>query len=199
MKFKEIAKQIIELKNKDLELRNRLIRNGELGHGYHKDMAKVHKQNAAILNEIMESIGYPTIDKVGKASSDAAWLVIQHAIGQPAFMKKCAALLEKAVNEKTANPINLAYLTDRIAVFEGKPQLYGTQFDWDEHGAMSPQDYDDLAKVNQRRLSIGLNTLEEQTQIMRAQVNNENQTPPKDFLNRKIELDQWKKTVGWKK
>ena len=199
MKFKKIGEKIIELKNKDFELRNRLLQNGQLGNDYNQKMANLHNKNAELLNEIIDSIGYPTIDKVGEAASQAAWLVIQHSIGQPDFMKKCSKLLKKAVIEKKASPINLAYLIDRINVFEGEPQTYGTQFDWDENGEMSPQDFDDLDKVNQRRKSIGLNKLEEQIEIMREQAKNENQIPPKDFLERKIEIEKWKKSVGWKK
>jgi len=197
VEFKEIAEQIVQLKNKDLKLRSRLIKNGQLGNGYHKEMAKLHNQNAAILNEIIETIGYPTIDKVGKEASEAAWLVIQHSIGQPNFMKKCMQLLEKAVSENKANPISLAYLTDRIAQFEGKPQLYGTQFDWDENGKLSPNKFDDLTKVNKRRKLIGLNTLEQQTEIIRKQAKNENETPPTDYKKRKEEMDKWRKSVGW--
>jgi len=37
--------------------------------------------------------------------------------------EKCVKLLENAVTENKARPVNLAYLTDRIAVSEGKPQL----------------------------------------------------------------------------
>jgi hypothetical protein len=59
-------------------------------------------------------------------------------------MKKCKMLCENAVNENKADPKNLAYLTDRIAVFEGEPQLYGTQFDWDENRELSPNLFDDL-------------------------------------------------------
>lgn len=198
MKFREIAGQIIELKNKDLDLRNKLIQNGQLENGYNEEMAKLHNKNAEVLAQIMDSIGYPTVDKVGEAGSEAAWLVIQHAIGLPEFMKKSAKLLENAVSEKRANPINLAFLTDRIAVFEGKAQTYGTQFDWDENGEMSPQDFDDLNKVNQRRKSIGLNKLEEQIIIVRARIKTENQTPPTDFTQRKNEMEEWKKSVGWK-
>ena len=196
-KFKEIAKSIIELKEKDLQLREKLIENGQLHKGYHTEMAALHNSNAEKLNEIVDAIGYPTIEKVGEAGSEAAWLVIQHAIGQPAFMKRCAKLLAEAVSENKANPINLAYLTDRIAVFEGKPQLYGTQFDWDENGEMSPQYIEDLAKVNQRRKAIGLNSLEEQTALMRARIKKENQSPPADLVERKREMEQWKKSVGW--
>ncbi len=112
-------------------------------------------------------------------------------------MKKCVALLEEAVNNNMANPINLAYLADRIAVFEGKAQRYGTQFDWDKDGELSPNLYDDLNKVNQRRKSVGLNTLEEQIQLIREQAKSENQLPPKDSEQRKREYDAWRKSVGW--
>lgn len=112
-------------------------------------------------------------------------------------MKKCRELLENAVGENKANPLHLAYLTDRIAVFEGKLQLYGTQFDWDEAGKLSPNSYDDLAKVNQRRTAIGLNALEDQTEMIRRRVEKENQSPPQDLQKRKLEMENWKRRVGW--
>lgn len=197
MENENIADKIIELKEKDLKLRNRLIENTQLNDGYNEDMAQLHKTNATRLNEIIDSIGYPTIEKVGKEASEAAWLIIQHSIGQPEFMKNCALLLKRAVIEKKAKPQNLAYLTDRIAVFEGKPQRYGTQYDWDENGQLSPEHFEDVDKVNQRRLSIGLNSLEEQTAIIRNRAKAENQLPPTDFDKRKNEKYEWRKSVGW--
>jgi hypothetical protein len=199
MNYKEIAERIIELKNTDLEFRDKLIENGQLGEGYNEEMAKIHNKNAEILNEIINTIGYPTVEKVGKEASEAAWLVIQHSIGKPDFMKKCLELLAFAVRENKASSKSLAYLTDRVAVFEGNPQLYGTQFDWDENGELCPNLFDDLTKVNQRRKTIGLNTLEEQTEIIRRQAKNENQSPPPDLKKRKQEIEKWKKTVGWTK
>lgn len=197
MDYKSIAKKIIDLKNADLELRDKLVKSGQLSEGYNEEMKELHNRNAKTLNDIIDTIGYPTIDKVGKEANEATWLVIQHSIGQPVFMKKCAELLESAVSENKADPKYLAYLTDRIAVFEDKPQLYGTQFDWDEYGNLSPNLFDHVAKVNERRKAIGLNTLEEQTEIIRKQVKNENQSPPADFEKRKKEIEEWKKTVGW--
>ena len=197
MDYKSIAKKIIDLKNADLELRDKLVKSGQLSEGYNEEMKELHNRNAKTLNDIIDTIGYPTIDKVGKEANEATWLIIQHSIGQPAFMKKCAELLESAVSENKADPKYLAYLTDRIAVFEDKPQLYGTQFDWDEYGNLSPNLFDHVAKVNERRKAIGLNTLEEQTEIIRKQVENENQSPPADFEKRKKEIEEWKKTVGW--
>ncbi len=199
MEYQKIAETIIDLKNKDLEFRDKLIRNGQLGKGYNNEMAQLHIKNANRLNEIIDKIGYPTIDKVGKEASEAAWLIIQHAIGQPAFMRKCVKYLENATAEGKVDPRNLAYLTDRIATFEGKPQLYGTSFDWDENGEMSPVPFDDLTKVNERRKAIGLNTVEEQILVMRKQVERENELPPADIEKRKQEYDEWRIKVGWLK
>ncbi|MCH7412381.1 hypothetical protein MM213_02710 [Belliella sp. R4-6] len=197
MDYKELAAVLIGLQDADLELRGQLIQIGKLGEGYNEEMASLHRQNAEILDGIIDKIGYPTVGKVGEEANKAAWLVIQHAIGQPHFMRKCSKLLEEALHENQADIVNLAYLTDRIAVFENKPQLYGTQFDWDQNGQLSPNYFDDLGKVNQRRNSLGLNSLEEQTELIRNQAKTENQSPPQDFELRKIEIEKWKKSVGW--
>jgi len=187
------------MKNADLAFRDKLIESGELSNGYNAEMEQIHIENSEKLDEIINLIGYPTIDKVGKDANEAAWLIIQHAISQPRFMKKCAELLSIEVSHKNADPKHLAYLTDRIAVFEGNPQLFGTNFDWDENGELSPNKYDDLNEVNERRKSIGLNTLEEQTAIIRQQALSENQFPPAEFQERKTQYEEWRKRVGWVK
>ncbi len=199
MDYKDISARIIELKNADIRLREKLVQSGKLSEGYNDEMMELHSKNAKILENIIDTIGYPTPDKVGNEASEAAWLVIQHSIEQPLFMKRCAKLLEIAVNQNEAAPQSLAYLIDRIAVFEGNPQLYGTQFDWDEYGKLSPNPFDDLAKVNERRRKVGLNSLEEQTRIIRRQAENENQSPPADLERRNRKVEEWKSSVGWTK
>ena len=199
VKYPEIASQLIRYQKADRALRDKLIQEGTLGDGYHREMAALHELHAVKLQEIIDQIGYPTIDKVGSEAHEACWLIIQHAISKPSFMKNCLGLLEQAVRENRANPIHLAYLSDRIAVHEGIPQLYGTQFDWDEAGNLSPQACDDLVKLNKRRKAIGLNTLEEQTMIIRQRAKKEGQSPPPDLQKRKDEIEQWRKAVGWKK
>ena len=112
-------------------------------------------------------------------------------------MRRCQTLLEKAVAKENASPILLVYLTDRIAVLEGKPQQYGTQFDWDKNGVLQANPFDDLDAVNKRRKSIGLNTLKEQLAVMRQRAKDENQLPPKDFLKKEKAFQEWRKRVGW--
>ncbi|MCR9064281.1 MAG: hypothetical protein NXI00_09970 [Cytophagales bacterium] len=95
MIYHEFADQLITLRNADLAFREKLAKSGQLGEGNHAEMAKIHKHNAEALDEIMETIGYPSIDKVGQEASAAAWLIIEHVIGHPQFMKKCTVLLKK--------------------------------------------------------------------------------------------------------
>lgn len=160
-------------------------------------MKALHNANAALLSAIIDRIGYPTEDRVGKEAAATAWLVIQHAIEQPGFMKKCSKLLESAVEENRADPVSLAYLADRIAVFENRLQRYGTQFDWDGNGQLSPNPMDSLDRANERRKAIGLNSIEEQTALMRQRAKSENQAPPTDSEERKKEMEAWKKKAGW--
>jgi len=197
MMYPDIAQRIVDLKNEDLAFRDKLIRQDELEEGYHPDMEAIHIRNAKELEGIIKAVGYPTIAKVGKAASHAAWLIIQHAISLPLFMKMSAEQLAIAVDENQADPKELAYLTDRIAVFEGRPQLYGTSFDWDDNGALSPQPYDDIERVDARRKKLGMNLLSEQTKVIRERAIDENQLPPENIVERSRKYDQWRRDVGW--
>lgn len=199
MKYPDIAVIINQMKEEDLAFRQKLIAQNELGQNYHQGMEQLHIKHANQLDKIIQKIGYPTIDKVGTEASQSAWMIIQHAISLPEFMKKCATLLQQAVCKKQANSQNLAYLLDRIASFEGRPQTYGTAFDWDQYGKLSPCPYDDLHQVNQRRKAIGLNTLEEQTIAIRKNAVLDNQQAPNDWKDRNREIQNWKKKVGWVK
>ncbi|NQW30751.1 MAG: hypothetical protein HQ472_09605 [Ignavibacteria bacterium] len=193
----ETAKIIIDMCNADFELRERLLQQGKMSAGYNPEMEALHNRNADVLNNIIDETGFPTVSRVGNDANRAAWIIIQHAISKPAFMKKCVEMISSLVGESTASKIQLAYLNDRIAMFEGRPQLYGTQYDWDEQGILSPYLLDDIEKVDQRRLAMGLNTVEEQTTIIQQNAEMENQQPPSNpILKRKEERD-WKKRVGW--
>ena len=76
MDYKSIEEKIIELKNADFILREKLLKSGKLSEGYDEEMKELHDKNAKILNDIIDTIGYPTIDKVGREASEAAYLVI---------------------------------------------------------------------------------------------------------------------------
>ena len=197
MNLNTAAKFILELREKDERKRAELVQSGKLSYGYNVEMSAIHDSNAKELERIMESIGFPTAERLGEEASESAWLIIQHSVGQPDFMKRCAALMAIEVEKGHADKIHFAYLTDRIAVFEGRPQKFGTQFDWDEDGEMSPSELDNYDKVNKRRAAMGLCSLEEQTRRIRERAKTENERPPQDHEQRKKAYDQWRRSVGW--
>jgi hypothetical protein len=197
MKNQQLAKKLITLHEADFILCQKLIDAKTLSDGYHPEMATLHNQNAVALQEIIDQIGFPTVDKVGKQAADAAFTIVQHAIEQPLFMNNCLQLLQNIKNPILQVQLQMAFLSDRIAIFQNKAQQFGTQFDWDETGKMCPNTIDDLRQVNIRRNNIGLNSIEEQTLLMQNRVVAENQKPPTDFQDRKTKFELWKKKVGW--
>ena len=194
-KKSKIAKELLQMQATDLSTRDQLFREEPHFHGYHHRMERVHLENANRLKEIIDLIGYPTQKKVGKKANYAAWMIIQHAIGLPDFQRGCLKLIEQAVHSGEADPKQFAYLSDRIAFFERRPQTYGTQFDWDEEGKMSPWLIADRLRVNELRKDLGLNTIEEQTELHRKGVSPDH--IPKDWAKRMSEMGLWLKKVGW--
>ncbi len=198
MTDKDYALAIIELKTKDDILRDRLIKNGSLWDGYHPDMRALHNENIHRLKGMMVSNGFPRISTVGKEAYEAAFFIVQHAIDHPTVIKKYAEDLWSEAQKGDALMIHYAYLIDRIAVFEGHPQIYGTQFDWDKFGQLSPMGEVNFKAVNTKRKELGLVPLEDQIVRMRAQAKKHGQTPPSDFEEKQARFHAWLKEVGWR-
>lgn len=187
MEFKIIAEEIIRLKNNDLELREKLIQEGELGNGYHPEMEKLHKENAQYLKSIIELIGFPTISKVGQEASDAAWLIIQHSISDPELMKSSyQSMLE---NQADTNLKHFAYLFDRIQFFQGKPQKFGTQYTSD--GSIYPVINKDELNELRKKYDLSELTQEEINKIASAE-------EIESIENQNADYILWRQKVGWK-
>jgi hypothetical protein len=88
-------------------------------------------------------------------------------------------------------------LTDRIRFNERKPQVFGTVFDWDDNGEMSPWEIEDADHVKERRAAVGLPPLDETIRRMRVQAASEGNRHPSDFVARQREIHKWARKVGW--
>jgi hypothetical protein len=108
-------------------------------------------------------------------------------------------LLEKAVAQGEAPAWQFAYLADRIRVLEGRPQVYGTSFDWDERGEMSPCEIEDAEHVDARRRAAGLPPLAESVRRQREAARETDERPPGDWNARRKQMDEWARAVGWRK
>lgn len=179
-------KELIEMADQDLSVREKLLLAGELSGGYHPEMENIHRANAKRLREIIAEIGYPTISKVGGKANDASWLIIQHAIGEPEFMKTCYAMMEEHSND--INPLHKAYLYDRIQVFQSKPQKYGTQLT--PEGVIYP--VENKENLNTEREKVNLRALSE---------SDINKIPDAEDIpeidSKDAEYTAWRKKAGW--
>ena len=192
-----LQNELLAMREEDDRVRSELVASGDLFGGYDPRMAAVHAQNARKLDAIIERHGWPGRSLVGDDGAEAAWLVLQHAIGHPALLRKCVPLLRESAKLREIEPHHVAYLEDRICVLEGRPQRYGTQFDWDEHGQLNPLPLQDSEHVDSYRASVGLGPLAERLAQARRRAQAERETPPLDFEQRQAAKEAWAKSVGW--
>jgi hypothetical protein len=191
-----VRESLLAMAAEDRRTRDRLAADGSLYRGYHREMQAVHDANARALEALVATHGWPTPELAGEDGAEAAWLIVQHAIGLPAFQRACLALLEAAAEQGAVPRRQPAMLGDRIRALEGKPQRYGTQFDWDADGLMSPLPIEDPEHVDERRAAVGLSPLQDATARHRAEIGPE--ARPADFATREREKDAWARRTGWR-
>jgi predicted RNA-binding Zn-ribbon protein involved in translation (DUF1610 family) len=123
-------------------------------------VAAVDAENLPWFKGVIEERGWPGASLVGTDGAEAAWLLAQHADTDPAFQRHCLGLLTAAVEAGEATRSNLAYLTDRVLLAEGQPQVYGTQMTRRD-GEWVPRNLGDPDGVDARRAAADLEPLAE--------------------------------------
>lgn len=105
--------------------------------------------------KILDIYGWPSPDVVGRQGSSAIFLVIQHS--ELPIQEKYLPLMREAVKNKKAQGSSLALLEDRVALRQGKRQMYGSQVTRDEEtGIYYVLPLDDADNVDKRRAEVGL-------------------------------------------
>lgn len=114
----------------------------------------------ARLRAIIAEHGWPEISMVGEDGARAAFLIAQHA---PADMLlEVLPFLTAAAERGEADKQHAAMMTDRALMYQGKPQLYGTQLKTDETtGIVELWPIEDEANVDARRAELGMIPLAE--------------------------------------
>jgi hypothetical protein len=193
------AAEIIAMAREDLRLRTDLAGTGALFDGYHPDMERLHNDNARQLDLVITGLGgWPSSAMVGEEAAEAAWLIVQHAISLPDFQRRMLTLVKAAAAAGDVPAWHAACLEDRIRVLEGRTQIYGSQFDWDDAGVLSPAPIEDPQNVNARRAAIGLNAIEEKTEEIRSRARAEGEAAPENLAQRRKEAEDWARKAGWR-
>jgi hypothetical protein len=193
----QLRHRLLAMAEADERLRGELLRDGSLFEGYNPRMAELHGRNGRELEAIVDLVGWPGRALAGEDGAEAAWRVLQHAIGCPELQRRCLPLLREAAARGEVPPAYPAWLEDRIAFAERRSQRYGTQFDWDSEGRMSPWTIADPDGVDARRAAVGLPPLAEQQCRIRDTVAREGERPPGDYATRQREMRAWAERSGW--
>ncbi|RNL51075.1 DUF6624 domain-containing protein [Pedobacter jejuensis] len=115
--------------------------------------------NTITVTKILDKYGWLGEDKVGN-QSNTLFLVIQHS--DLVIQQKYLPIMRIAVKNGKAKPSALALLEDRVALSEGKKQIYGSQIRTNPKENMAyVLPLLDPDNVDKRRASVGLGSLAE--------------------------------------
>lgn len=192
MMLDTLRDELVKMDNQDQSIRDTLAAEGVLHDGYHPRMAAIHKANAQRLRDIIDEHGWPVERLVGPEGAKAAWRIAQHAIGEPEFQRECLRRLSAAAKSGDVPAWQPAMIEDRIRMFEGRPQLFGTQLEPDDQGIMRPYLIEDPGGVDERRRAVGLAPLAERL------ASAERWPVPADRARYELEYAEWLRRVGWR-
>ena len=113
--------------------------------------------NLLKVKKIIDSLGWPGPDTLGEHGSRTLFLVIQHSDQQT--QEQYLPIMRAAAEKGNASKSALALLEDRIALAQGKRQLYGSQVARSKDGKYYVMPLHNPDSVDIRRHSMGLGTL----------------------------------------
>lgn len=119
-------------------------------------LAEIDCSNTRWLQAQVREHGWFDISRYGTEADEAAWLIVQHADRTPAFQGEMLPLLEERAATGESSPRQVAYLWDRVAVKEGRPQRYGTQMQCEGGEIVPIGGLEDPARVEERRAALGM-------------------------------------------
>jgi len=125
------------------------------------------KDNTEWLKADVAANGWFTRSATGERASSSAWLMAQHADNDRDFQRHVLGLMEPLVEQGEVSRNNYAYLFDRIAVAENRPQRYGTQGECKAPGRWEPNTLEDPERVDVLRAEAEIHgTLAEYQALM---------------------------------
>lgn len=125
----------------------------------------VDKPNTQRLEEIVRRVGVPDAKMVGEDGVRAFFLVLQHSPSLD-LKKKSANGIKKAFEAKVLSAMDYANFTDRLLVHLGKPQVYGSNFEFKE-GKLVMSRTKDLRNLDARRKKLGLPPIAEYARVLK--------------------------------
>ena len=190
---KPLQKKLLQIFKDDQGIRQQYIDSSKK-YGYNNpivdSLSKVMIHNDSIdlgkVTNILDTKGWVGKDKVGAQANQTLFLVIQHADIQT--QKKYLPMMQEAVKNENASSSSLALLEDRVALREGKKQIYGSQIGrntkTNKYYVLPLEDPDN---VDKRRNEVGLGLLTDYVKNWDINWNVE------EYKKHLPEIEQWNK------
>jgi hypothetical protein len=131
-----------------------------------EEMLPVDRDNSAWLETAVRERGWPGRSLVGEDGARAAFLLAQHSPDHP-LQRWFLQHLRTAVDADEAQPADLALLEDRVRMFSGRPQLYGSQFTLIAR-ELHLYEVEDPDHLDERRAAVGLEPFADYEQRLQA-------------------------------
>jgi hypothetical protein len=112
----------------------------------------VDRSNLEALLKMLPSEGWFRKSVYGDEAAKAAFSIVQHS--KPETLKRFLPALERMAAEGEVSGENVAKMFDRVAIAEGRPQRYGTQFKCVDGRWVTPPI--EPGDVNNRRKAMGI-------------------------------------------
>lgn len=156
----EARRQLAERGRADQAVREGVGVGGVVDSAQIAAMTRTDWANTTWLKAYVARWGWPTAAQVGREAVDAAFLIVQHAVHDTAFMRAMLPAIEQAHRRGDLDGGAVAMLTDRVEVKAGHGQIYGTQLSL-QGGRWVLDPIADSAGVDARRKRMGLLPLAE--------------------------------------
>ena len=124
-----------------------------------QDLGKTIKEKDSInlikIKAIIDKFGWLGPNVIGDEGNSTLFLVIQHS--DLVTQEKYLPIMREAVENGKAKASSLALLEDRVALRQGKNQIYGSQVVWDmKSNVYYVMPLEDPENVDIRRSQVGL-------------------------------------------
>jgi hypothetical protein len=138
--------------------------------------------NLSKITGILDERGWVGKDKIGAQANQAIFLVIQHA--DLSTQQKYLPMMREAVAKGNASGSALALLEDRVALGEGRKQIYGSQIGMHENRSYILP-LEDPDNVDKRRADVGLGSISDYVKRWDIVWN------PEEYKKQLPEIEKW--------
>jgi hypothetical protein len=121
-----------------------------------REMCLVDADNTRWIKEQIEARGWFKLSTAGEAAANDAFLLVQHADRDRPLQRQVLAIFEELLKTGEVLPRHYAYLYDRLAIADKRPQRYGTQGNCAADGSWRPFEVEALTELDARRREVGM-------------------------------------------